>query len=285
MINTATYELIHQEQDPAGFVYRADCRDLMEVMDDHNQVKFNLVFADPPFGIGVQYDGDYDDSMTEYEYEVFTQGWIGFVPDILADGGRLYVHVPDHCVFAVLKAAQEFNLVRSEWIIWHYRFGQNQKTRYTNSKCHGLVFTNNPDKLIWCPEDIRVASDRASIYNDKRSLSTETPGKRVPFDVWGANVSTFSEGELLEGDGDYWGRVPGNSKERRPLHENQLPEVYLQRIIKGYTRPNDWVFDPFGGSGTTIVVARALGRNCVTSEQAEAYAQSIAERVVTGAVR
>jgi site-specific DNA-methyltransferase (adenine-specific) len=278
------YELVHQVANPHGFVYCCDCRDLMTAMLE-SDIRYRLCFADPPFGIGVDYDGEFDDTMTSEEYLDFTRSWVSRIPELLLDGGRLYAHVPDQCVYAVLSAAKEAGMILNEWIVYHYRFGQCQKSRYITSKCHGLVFTNNSEKLVWRSDDIRVASDRAAIYNDPRTQSTETPGLRVPFDVWGANVSTFSEGELLEGDGAFWGRVPGNSKERRSLHENQLPEVYLQRIIKGYTRPNDWVFDPFGGSGTTIVVARALGRNCVTSEQSDTYAQSIAERVVAGAVR
>jgi site-specific DNA-methyltransferase (adenine-specific) len=243
-------------------------------MADHNQIKYRLVFADPPFGIGVNYDGEYNDNMTEYEYEVFTHSWMRLIPELLLEGGRLYVHVPDQCVFAVLKAARELDLIRDEWIIWHYRFGQHQKGRYINGKCHGLVFTDRPEKLLWFPEDVLVDSDRASKYNDPRTEGTENPGKRVPLDVWG-----------IPSDGPFWGRVNGNSKERRKEHENQLPEVYLKRILLGYTSPDDWVLDPFGGSGTTVVVARSLGRPCVTIEQSARYAESIAERVMLGAVR
>jgi DNA modification methylase len=72
---------------------------------------------------------------------------------------------------------------------------------------------------------------------------------RVPGNVWG-----------IPSDGEYWGRVQGNSKERRQGHPNQLPEVYLERLIRAYTDENDIVVDPFVGSGTTPVVARALKR-------------------------
>lgn len=268
------YQLTASFTDPEGFVYNGDCRTVMREMVQHNQIKYRLIFADPPFGIGVNYEGDYNDNMSEFEYRMFTRSWLHITQELLLEGGRLYVHVPDSCVHAVLDAAEEADLIRTEWIIQHYRFGQCQKGKYINSKCHGLVFTNDPKKTYWNSEDILVASDRSTVYNDPRTEGTQTPGKRVPLDVWG-----------IPSDGPYWGRVQGNSKERRHSHQNQLPEVYLRRILLGYTNTEDWVLDPFGGSGTTAVVARHLRRKVVTVEQSTQYADSIADRLRVGAIR
>jgi DNA modification methylase len=50
---------------------------------------------------------------------------------------------------------------------------------------------------------------------------------------------------------DYWGNfVP------------QIPNQMLRR----YTRPGDWVIDPFAGSGTTLIEAQRLGRNALGIE-------------------
>jgi DNA modification methylase len=79
--------------------------------------------------------------------------------------------------------------------------------------------------------------------------------------------------------------VQGNNAERRQGHPNQLPEVYLQRLILAYTNPGDRILDPFGGSGTTAVVADALGRDCVTCDVSEHNVASIRDRLQKGAVR
>jgi len=272
MLSIAT-ELIHQVENPHGFVYRGDCRKIMREMLDGN-IKYRLIFADPPFGVGVEYEGDFSDRMSNVDYRDFTFSWVKRTVDLLADGGRLYVHVPSQRVFDVLLAADACCLSQTEWINWHFRFGQCGRSKYINSKCHGLVFTNNPKAMTWNPDAVLVQSDRSSTYGDARTADSETPGLRVPLDIWG-----------VPSDGPYWGRVQGNSAERRALHQNQLPEVYLARIIRGWTNPDDWVMDPFGGSGTTAVVARALGRNCVTIEQSAAYAESIVNRMAKGAIR
>ncbi len=119
-----------------------------------------------------------------------------------------------------------------------------------------------------------VDSDRATTYGDKRIHETENGGKRLPGTVWG-----------IPSDGPYWGRIQGNSSERRKNHPNQLPEVYLARLIKAYTNPGDRVLDPFGGSGTTAVVAQALKRNYVTIDVSLDNVKSIRQRLKKGAVR
>lgn len=105
-------------------------------------------------------------------------------------------------------------------------------------------------------------------------MNTKTPGKRVPFDVWGV-------------DEQYFGRVSGahSNKERRPQHPNQVPEVVVKRALLATTNPGDLVLDPFAGSGTTGAVARALGRRSIGIEISPEYAKSAFERIKEGAVR
>ena len=46
---------------------------------------------------------------------------------------------------------------------------------------------------------------------------------------------------------------------------NFIPQIPHQ-MMRRYTRPGDWVIDPFAGSGTTLIEARRLGRNCLGLE-------------------
>jgi len=55
---------------------------------------------------------------------------------------------------------------------------------------------------------------------------------------------------------------------------NFIPQIPHQ-MMRRYTRPGDWVIDPFAGSGTTLIEARRLGRNCLGVElQAPVVAQA-----------
>jgi DNA modification methylase len=74
-------------------------------------------------------------------------------------------------------------------------------------------------------------------------------------------------------------RVCGTSKERAGWHGCQMPEPLLGRIIRACSDPGDVVLDPFGGSGTTLVVAKKLHRRFLGFELSPEYAAAIRRRL------
>jgi len=50
------------------------------------------------------------------------------------------------------------------------------------------------------------------------------------------------------------------------------------RLIKNSSRPNDLVFDPFGGSGTTLIAAERLGRRARLCELDPRFCDVILQR-------
>lgn len=229
--------------------------------------KFKFIFADPPFNIGQKYKG-YTDKRKDFEQ--FTENWIKVCWE--ACDGILALHGPDNLADLYLIAARKFNMKRVAWINWHYRFGQCGRSNWIDSRCHCLIFSKHK-KYTWNPESVIVESDRVK-YKDKRVNDTVNGGKRLPGTIWG-----------IPSDGSYWGRVQGTSKERRVNHPNQLPELYLERLIKAYTNINDKVLDPFCGSGTTITVATTLKRDCTTIDISKENCLSAKDRVTKGCIR
>src|SRR5262249_10143907 len=61
----------------------------------------------------------------------------------------------------------------------------------------------------------------------------------------------------------------------------QMPEQLLGRIIRACSNAGDIVLDPFGGSGTTLVVAKKLGRRYLGFELSTEYAAQIQARLDT----
>lgn len=59
---------------------------------------------------------------------------------------------------------------------------------------------------------------------------------------------------------------------------NFIPQIPRQMMLR-YTRKNDWVIDPFSGSGTTLIECRRLGRNGLGAELSEEVARRAAEAV------
>jgi site-specific DNA-methyltransferase (adenine-specific) len=266
----------------AGFgSSRGDCEvlvgDCREVLAGHASVargEVDLVFADPPFNWNRAYD-QWDDKMPREDYLKFTYDWLDLCIGALKPTGTLFVNIPDDTCAEIVcylkgqlgrKPVQVLHMVN--WCVWHYRFGQNRDSSFINSKVHVLYFCKNPARRTWNAGEVLELSDRASTYGDARTLSKKDgmpAGLRVPLDVW---------------YGPYWGRIQGNNAERRHGHDNQLPEVYLERVIRCASNPGDLVMDPFTGSGTTGTVALELGRRYLGSEFSRENAKRASERMV-----
>ena len=66
----------------------------------------------------------------------------------------------------------------------------------------------------------------------------------------------------------------GTFKERAGWHGCQMPEQLLGRIIRA-SHEGEVVIDPFAGCGTTLVVAKKLGRRFLGFELSKQYAARI----------
>jgi site-specific DNA-methyltransferase (adenine-specific) len=77
----------------------------------------------------------------------------------------------------------------------------------------------------------------------------------------------------------YFPRICGTFKERSGWHGCQMPEQLLGRIIRASSREGETVIDPFAGSGTTLAVAKKLGRSFLGMELSEDYADRVNTRL------
>ena len=279
----------HPDTGVRAAVRVGDCRTELERFDEAREGRVDLVFADPPFNWARAYDR-WDDKMPEDEYLTFTYDWLDLCVRALRPGGALWVNIPDDWaaeITAYLKGRlwietpgrepagrkPPAEMEMENWCVWHYRFGQNVTERFINSKVHALYFVKAGGERTWNPTEVLEVSDRRAIYGDPRTENKRDgmpAGLRVPMDVW---------------YGKFWGRIQGNNKERRAQHDNQLPEVYLERVVRACSNPGDVVLDPFTGSGTTGVVAHALGRHFIGTEFSPENAARAFERIGLGPVR
>ncbi len=261
----------HVLVDPELRIYVGDCRKLLPRIPECAAGEVDLIFADPPFNWQVKYD-EWHDGLPREEYLRFTEEWLDACIEALAPTGSMWVNIPDDTAAEIVVHLKKRGLTMINWCVWHFRFGQNRMGSFIMSKVHALYFVKDPDARTWNADAILEPSDRATTYFDPRTHNkAEGPnGMRVPMDVW---------------YGKYWGRIQGNNKERRAKHENQLPEVYLERVIRACSNEGDLLLDPFTGSGTTPVVAHALKRRFLGTEYSAANAKSAFERTEAGPIR
>ncbi len=235
----------------------------------------HLAFADPPFNIGYDYDV-YQDNMEADEYLSWCKQWIKGVHTALAPSGAFWLAIGDEYA-AELKviATREIGFVCRSWVVWYYTFGVNCKYKFSRSHAHLFHFVKDPKNFTFNDDQIRVPSARQLVYADRRADSRG----RLPDDTWILRPQDLPEGFQADDDVWYFPRVCGTFKERKGWHGCQMPEQLLGRIIRACSNSGDLVLDPFGGSGTTLAVAKKLGRSYLGFELSAQYAANIKERL------
>jgi site-specific DNA-methyltransferase (adenine-specific) len=237
----------------------------------------DLAFADPPFNIGYQYDV-YDDNRDYRAYLNWTRGWMSEVCRVLKPHGTFWIAIGDEYAAEIKLIAQnDLGLVCRSWVIWYYTFGVNCTRKFSRSHAHLFYFVKDAKQFTFNDGEIRVPSARQLVYADTRA----NPAGRLPDDTWILRPQDLRDGFTADHDTWYFPRVAGTFKERAGFHGCQMPEQLLGRIIRCCSNPDDTVLDPFTGSGTTLVVAKKLGRRWLGFELSEEYARQATARIDT----
>jgi site-specific DNA-methyltransferase (adenine-specific) len=69
------------------------------------------------------------------------------------------------------------------------------------------------------------------------------------------------------------------TKPKKNNHPTVKPIKLMSYLITLFTRPGDWVLDPFGGSGTTGLACKLLDRNHIYIDFTEEYYDIAQERL------
>ncbi len=186
---------------------------------------------------------------------------------LLSPTGTLYLHLDWHAVHYVKVLADDVfgadNFLNE--VIWSYRTGGRSNAWFARKHDTILVYA----RRLGCHK-----------FHLLRGGAFRTDG--MNYDSDGRPYKKTRSGRLyFHPDGpaltDVW-EIPFLSTVslERTGYPTQKPEALLERIIRASTDPDDLVADFFCGSGTTLAVARRLGRRwlgCDSSPQAAKVAQ------------
>lgn len=72
---------------------------------------------------------------------------------------------------------------------------------------------------------------------------------------------------------------PSPRKKNEMLHPAKYPESMIAEFVRFFTKPGQVVFDPFLGTGSTLVACHTTGRNGIGIELQEKYAAIAQQRI------
>jgi site-specific DNA-methyltransferase (adenine-specific) len=181
--------------------------------------------------------------------------------ELLAPEGSLVIHVDPKTSHYVKVLCDEIfgeNAFASE-IIWRYRRWPSKTPNF--QRVHDVLLRYRKDPKAQprfnVPYEPLAPSTLATWGTQKQRAQVDETGRR--------KRSTRTE-EATPGVpmGDVWeiGVIAPVSRERTG-YPSQKPEALLERIVSALTNPGETVLDPYSGSGTTLAVAKKLGRSFI----------------------
>lgn len=260
-------------EDFLGRIHQGDCVAGLKSVPGGS---IDLVFADPPFNIGFEYDR-YDDRLGDDQYLEWSRLWMSEVHRVLVPHGAFWLAIGDEYAAELKIEAQRIGFHSRSWVVWYYTFGVNCKMKFTRSHAHLFYFVKDKRNFVFNSNDpqLRIPSARQLVYNDARANSKG----RLPDDTWILRPQDLPEGFQPDEDTWYFPRVAGTFRERAGFHGCQMPEQLLARIIRACSNEDDIIVDPFSGSATTVAVARKLGRRWFAFELSEQYVRLGTQRL------
>ena len=246
-------------------IHQGDCLELMRQIESGT---IDLVFADPPFNIGYEYD-EYHDRQADEEYIEWSRQWMEEVHRVLKPGGTFWLSIGDEYA-AELKvdAEHKIGFTTRSWVVWYYTFGVNCTKKFSRSHVHLFHFVKDERQLhIQCR---RSASSRAFGSGAGVCRQARESGGRLPDDTWVLRPQDLPEGFQPTDDTWYYARVAGTFKERQGFHGCQMPEQLFgphhsrqQQFGRCCSRPFCWQRHDVGGCQETrppMDGLRTLGR-------------------------
>ncbi len=271
--------------------------------------KVKLIYIDPPFGTGDEYDGNkgqsaYSAKKKGADFVEFLRRRLILLKEILSDDGFIFLRMDFHF-------GHYAKLVLDE-IFGKENFLNEIVINRTNKQWEGVNrFNSATDSLFLYSKSQNYSFN--TVYRQRQKevkwINAHSPGIRHPRERkfnntiyyppeerhWTFNQDTLDkyvkQGRIRDKNGilqylqsDFevctsnWTDIPGYSSTTGYPTENS--EAVLERVISACSNDKDLVIDVFAGSGTTAAVAEKLGRRWIACDIGKLAIYTIQKRLL-----
>lgn len=243
--------------------YSGDCLDLLKTVPDES---IQLIVTSPPYNIGKEYEKKLHlDTYLKQQDEVISECIRSLSPT-----GSVCWQVGNHVDKGSITPLDiilypifiKSGLKMRNRIIWHFEHGLHCNRR----------FSGRYETIMWFTK-----SDSFFFNLDAVRVPQKYPGKKY---FKGPKAGQYSCNPLGKNPGDFW-KIPNvkNNHIEKTEHPCQFPVELIERLVLSLSREDDWVLDPFLGTGTSIIAAVRHGRRGAGAEIIPKYMDIARERI------
>ena len=230
--------------------------DSLEVLaNEVSDNSIDLIFVDPPYNIGKNFNGHKDKWATDEDYLNWCYKWIDLCIKKLKSNGSLYIMTSTQFMpFFDIFIRKKMTILSR--LVWYYDSSGVQAKNYYGSMYEPILFcVKNPENYTFNADEILVEAKtgaKRKLIDYRKNPPQVYSSEKIPGNVW------------------EFARVRYRMDEYEN-HPTQKPIALLERIIKASSNVGDTVLDPFSGTFTTSFVAKQLYRKSIGIELQEDY--------------
>ena len=225
----------------------------------------DLVVTDPPYNVAIENSQGMtiqNDDMSNQEFKNFLTMCFKNLESSLKQGGAFYVWYASREHINFESSLNDAGFKVRQQLIW------NKNTFILGRQDYH--WKHEPCLYGW-------KDGAAHYFMDDRTQSTMLENKK-------SNVNSMSKEEMQELIKELLSDKISTTvlNEDKPsvndLHPTMKPIKLIGRLIKNSSKQNEIVLDLFGGSGSTLIAAEQIGRNCFMMEYDPKYVDVIIKR-------
>jgi site-specific DNA-methyltransferase (adenine-specific) len=241
-------------------------QDIFFVLDLLPEGFVDLLILDPPYNLTKTFSSTTFRRKSIAGYSEWFEDLLVKLLPLLKETASVYV-CSEWCSSTAVHLVLDKLLKVRNRITWEREKGRGAKRNWKNAS-EDIWFATVSDDYVFNVEDVKLK---------RRVLAPYTDTNGVPKD-W----NDTAEGQFrLTYPSNLWNdiTVPFWSMPENTNHPTQKPEKLLAKLILASTRPDDLVFDPFMGAGSSIVTAKKLNRKFLGVEIEKEYCLLAAKRL------
>jgi len=233
-------------------------QDIIEALEYLPVNSVDLLFVDPPYNISKKFNKFSFREMELNEYEKWLESWLSRMIGLLKDTASVYICGDWKSSAAIYNVGSKYLKVRNR-ITWEREKGRGSKANWKNCT-EDIWFFTKSNEYTFNVDDVKLRRKVLAPYRGKDGTPKDwiEKGKQSYRDTFPSNI--WSDISI-----PFWS-MPENTD-----HPTQKPEKLIAKIILASTNKGDLVFDPFLGSGSSVVAAKKLGRKFIGVEIDELY--------------
>lgn len=228
----------------------------------------DLLIIDPPYNLNKKFEGNKFSKRTSECYGNWIESWLQKLLRCLKPSASIYVCCDWQSSNAIQMVLQKYFKIRNR-ITWEREKGRGASANWKGCS-EDIWFCTMSEDYFFNVDAVKLKRKVIAPYRNQSGMpkdweETDSGNYRLthPSNLW-TDISI-----------PFWS-MPENTD-----HPTQKPEKLIAKLILASSRPDDFVFDPFLGSGTTCVTAKKLGRKFAGVELEQNYCQMAIKRLIS----